>query len=265
MHGNLAEWTREVVEVLTREPGPLQLQSLASWLRRLCVVDHFVLFVYEGDYRPLSLFDTFPPDLRKIFVDEYQTGPYLLDPFYLTSQRFRPEGLYSMRKLAPDQFYASEYFRSYYHHLGMCEEIGFFTPVDEGGGAVLSLMRRRGSVPYSSEEIRLLSNATAAVHAVVRAAWAASREMGPRAIYDRDHLVREAFSHFGRRVLTERECEVARLLLQGHSNLSVAQCLGISSGTVKVHRKNLYEKLGIGSQSELLALFISELKGTQAP
>ncbi|HCF2456889.1 TPA: response regulator transcription factor [Pseudomonas aeruginosa] len=260
MQGHLGDWTREVVDILTKEPGASQLELLAGWLRKLCVVDHFVLFVYEGNYRPLALFDTFPSDLRLMFVDDYQTGAYLLDPFFLTSQRFRPEGLYSMRKLAPDQFYASEYFRTYYHHLGMCEEIGFFTPLSETGGAVLSLMRRRGSMPYGGDEIRLLSQTSSVVHAVVRAAWHANQKMGPRASYDSDHLVREAFTHFGRGVLTERECEVARLLLQGHSNLSVSQCLGISSGTVKVHRKNLYDKLSISSQSELLALFIRELK-----
>ncbi|MNG32074.1 Transcriptional regulatory protein UhpA [compost metagenome] len=68
------------------------------------------------------------------------------------------------------------------------------------------------------------------------------------------------FEQFGRGVLTRREGEVVRLLLEGHSNISVSQRLGISPGTVRVHRQNLYEKLGIGSQSELLALFIRELR-----
>ncbi|WP_280289563.1 LuxR C-terminal-related transcriptional regulator [Pseudomonas sp. BN417] len=35
-------------------------------------------------------------------------------------------------------------------------------------------------------------------------------------------------SPFGRGVLTARECEVARLLLEGHSNISVSQRLRIS-------------------------------------
>jgi len=39
----------------------------------------------------------------------------------------------------------------------------------------------------------------------------------------------------------------------------VAEQLNISPGTVKIHRKNLYAKLGIGSRSELLGLFIREL------
>ncbi|MDH4555753.1 response regulator transcription factor [Pseudomonas sp. BN417] len=46
-----------------------------------------------------------------------------------------------------------------------------------------------------------------------------------------------------------------------YTNCSIAELLGIQRGTVKVHRKNLYDKLEIGSQAELLAVFIRELKG----
>jgi DNA-binding CsgD family transcriptional regulator len=35
--------------------------------------------------------------------------------------------------------------------------------------------------------------------------------------------------------------------------------LGISSGTVRIHRRNIYAKLGISSQGELFALFIETL------
>jgi DNA-binding CsgD family transcriptional regulator len=43
----------------------------------------------------------------------------------------------------------------------------------------------------------------------------------------------------------------------------VAEQLSISPGTVKIHRKNIYAKLGIGSQSELLGLFIRDLTGQE--
>ncbi|MCY1462194.1 Tetrathionate response regulatory protein TtrR [compost metagenome] len=61
--------------------------------------------------------------------------------------------------------------------------------------------------------------------------------------------------------MSPRERQVARLVLQGYANSAIAELLGIQRGTVKVHRKNLYDKLEIGSQAELLAVFIRELKG----
>ena len=59
--------------------------------------------------------------------------------------------------------------------------------------------------------------------------------------------------------LTEREREIAHLLLRGHSVKSSARVLEISPETVRMHRKNLYTKLEISSQAELFALFIDWL------
>jgi len=58
---------------------------------------------------------------------------------------------------------------------------------------------------------------------------------------------------------TPRETEIVSLVLLGHSNASIGTILGISSETVKVHRRNLYAKIGISSQSELYQLFISHI------
>ena len=59
-----------------------------------------------------------------------------------------------------------------------------------------------------------------------------------------------------------QEAEVVRLILQGHSSLSISLKLDISMTTVKTHRKNAYAKLNISSQSELLARFLSGLGQT---
>ncbi|MOA65232.1 Transcriptional regulatory protein UhpA [compost metagenome] len=61
-------------------------------------------------------------------------------------------------------------------------------------------------------------------------------------------------------MLTEREREVAHMVLRGHSVKSTASQMSISPETVRMHRKNLYLKLNIGSQSELFALFIEWLR-----
>jgi len=55
------------------------------------------------------------------------------------------------------------------------------------------------------------------------------------------------------------------MILRGHSVKSTAQELGISPETVRMHRKNLYMKLGINSQSELFARFIDWLRGDHLP
>nr|WP_244625004.1 MULTISPECIES: helix-turn-helix transcriptional regulator [Rhizobiaceae] len=60
-------------------------------------------------------------------------------------------------------------------------------------------------------------------------------------------------------ILTRREIEITSLILRGHSSRSIAETLNIAEGTVKIHRKNIYQKLGASSQSELFSMFIVQL------
>ena len=60
-----------------------------------------------------------------------------------------------------------------------------------------------------------------------------------------------AYQSFGDRLLSEREREIVALVLQGHSTESIAGRLDISPGTVKIHRRNIYRKLGIPESQRL--------------
>ncbi|HZW04578.1 MAG TPA: helix-turn-helix transcriptional regulator [Anaerolineaceae bacterium] len=60
---------------------------------------------------------------------------------------------------------------------------------------------------------------------------------------------------------SEREKEVAGLLLQGKSNKQIAQGLGISTRTAEFHLSHIYEKLGVASRTEaILALSEGHLR-----
>lgn len=57
-------------------------------------------------------------------------------------------------------------------------------------------------------------------------------------------------------MLTERESEIANLLLKGKTYRMIAGDLNISENTVKTHVKNIYSKLGVQSRSELMSLLV---------
>ena len=237
--------------------------SFCALMRAMVRFDYAVIFAYRGKERPLDLYSTFTPDEHVIFVSLYQAGPYLLDPFYHAAREPKP-GVWRMRELAPDRFFSSEYFRSYYTQTGLAEEVGFFVTLPGEMTVVLSLMRKERSGAFSAAEFGLIKSAEPIVSGLVRQAWA---DLGPRfdATLAKRGKGRRNTAHLAAdRVwrdlnLTEREASIVELVLQGHSSESIGLRLGISTGTVKVHRRNVYRKLGISSQTQLLSIYLKTL------
>jgi DNA-binding NarL/FixJ family response regulator len=54
-----------------------------------------------------------------------------------------------------------------------------------------------------------------------------------------------------RKLLTEREIEVANMAAQGASNLGIAEILGITERTVKAHLTSIFEKLDVADRLQL--------------
>ena len=52
--------------------------------------------------------------------------------------------------------------------------------------------------------------------------------------------------------LTQREAEVAALLIEGRSLPVIQEKLSISEGTVRTHAKRVYEKCGVHTKQELI-------------
>lgn len=232
-------------------------KTLAAGLREIAPYDYTVIFGYVGAARPLDLFDDFPPDRRLMHVEEYQEGPYLLDPFYLASIGDTPPGLWRLREIAPDRFYQGEYYRSYYGQTGLAEEIGFLLDINSRLGIVVSLMRREKK--FSNAEVKALKRVFPVVDAACRQHW---RELpldeGAQAP-DMENRIEHAFRSIGEGILTPREREVVELTLRGHSAEAIGDLLEISSGTVRIHRRNIYSKLRISSQGELFSEFITAM------
>ena len=82
-----------------------------------------------------------------------------------------------------------------------------------------------------------------------------------RPIEASEQVLASAFHRFGAGKLTAREAEIVELVLKGNSSDAIGKQLGIATGTVRIHRKNIYMKLGISSQGELFSRFVASISG----
>jgi DNA-binding NarL/FixJ family response regulator len=59
----------------------------------------------------------------------------------------------------------------------------------------------------------------------------------------------------GIETLTERECQVARLIVDRKTNPEIAAELFLSQKTIETHIRNMFRKLGVDSRVEIARVF----------
>lgn len=259
----LADWNTKSAQIIDSLETTALPDILSKALKSITEYDFTVIFGYMGNARPLALYDDFPPDRRKMHVDDYQAGPYLLDPFFLAATGNVDAGVWRMSDIAPDRFYQGEYFRNYYAQTGLAEEVGFLIDVNENLSIVVSMMRKTRK--FSKAEMKTLRSVWPVIDAACRRHWRDIAAENPQDVVPVEQNIERAFRKIGEGVLTPREREVVELTLRGHSADALGKLLGISSGTVRIHRKNIYAKLRISSQGELFSAFISAISETPQP
>jgi hypothetical protein len=171
-------WHNASARVLTALGTPEFASTITTAIHTIVPYEFTVIFAYYCDSKPIDIYDDFPALKRKVMVEEYQEGPYLLDPFYLQATQPSVPGLVRLRDLAPDRFYQAEYFRNYYVRTGLAEEIGFVIDVGEDVTVVISAMREHKV--FSAREFRDLEEVFPFVHAAAIKQWDGLVEICPK-------------------------------------------------------------------------------------
>jgi DNA-binding CsgD family transcriptional regulator len=267
--GALHKWHGGMREAFAHIDEPDALQHLASALAQLVSVESMMISLERKDRAPQLLHQRgIAQEYQVSILERYFAGGYLLDPFCLAVEQGLAQGFYHLEEIAPDNFFDSDYYKSYYLKAGCSEDSYYIVDIGNDTKISVSLYQGFGGECLSTEQLNLLR----AVEPLVREFISEFSQRGmlrSREIQcDKDqgmrddlkHRVQSAFEHFGSDLLTERERQVAHMVLRGHSVKSTASQMNISPETVRMHRKNLYLKLEVGSQSELFALFIEWLR-----
>ncbi|WP_264210181.1 helix-turn-helix transcriptional regulator [Leisingera thetidis] len=239
------------------------LASLADLCQSATGYDSTFAAAFFPDHPPVELFDNLSDEHSASTIKPYLDFAYFLDPFFNLFQTGIGDSVVTLGECAPDDFLASEYFRTFYADTGLFDETSVFVAFESGAAVVISLGSREEGFRLGADQRAALAALLPCIAALCRRHWpaldpdslAGSGRMG-------QHL-RKSFDRFASSVLSGREAEIAQLILKGHSSKSIARVLGNSPETVKVHRKRIHNKLGISSQGELFSLFLEAL--TKAP
>ena len=252
-------WHNAVAEIIGSTSGKSVAAGLIAAIDTVVNHEGTCLIAFHKDARPDVLHHTLEPAGRRHYLERYLEGPYLLDPLYQLALRATQPGLCRFRDELPDRFRSSEYYRQYCERTHLLDEMDFLAPVT-GQTTVVLVIGRRDRM-FSKAELQRLELVEPVVQASIRRIWQAwvARAGNSRGQDDVHQRLTECFKNFGQSVLTERERQISQLLLRGHSSKSVARELRIAPGTVMVHKRNLFGKLGISSQYELFSLLIDDL------
>ncbi len=252
-------WHRAVAGILAADSGRALADNVVVAITQVVEHSGTCLLAFHADAPPEVLHHTLAPKDERHYVERYLAGPYLLDPLYELALRKDKPTMCRFRDATPDRFHSSEYYRQYCERTHLKDEMDFLVDVNEGSALALVIGRR--DKMFSKAELARLELIEPVVRSAMKKFWdrwrqADGRDVPNRAIHER---LTECYNSFGRGQLTQREREISKLLLRGHSTKSVARKLEIAPGTVMVHKRNLFSKLCITSQYELFSKFIEEL------
>ena len=256
-----AEWHATVGALVAGDTDAEIADRLFDAIGQVVVHNGCALLAFHQDAPPEVLRHTLEPEEEQHYLHRYLAGPYLLDPLYELALSDDKPAVCRFRDTVPDRFHSSEYYRQYCERTHLKDEMDFL--VDVNDGSALALVVARQEKKFAKPELARLQLVEPLVRAAMRRIWERWRTAGDRGAPDRaiHSRLTECYRNFGNDVLTQREREITQLLLRGHSTKSVARELGIAPGTVMVHKRNLFSKLGITSQYELFSRFIDALSG----
>ena len=248
---NSVLWYKTLACVVEKNFNSVAIAELLKGIEQLICGSSALVTIFPTHHRLLANED---PTYQ---IDPYDSGAYLLDPFYRAAIDEKAEGAFSFNSVSPEGFEDSEYYRLFYKKQGFSDEACMLFQFGDDSIIIISLVRHTNEEPFTANNIKQLNTVFPLIKSALTE-WRKylSQPETPNLEYQLDN----ALAKFGSSILTPREGEILHLILHGYSIKYIAEKLENSAETIKHHRKRIYSKLDVSSQSELFYLFIASLK-----
>lgn len=179
---------------------------------------------------------------------DYQKTFWLFDPMHPTRYDDSDTIVISNSMLMTDiAWMNTQIYKEFFEPNGVFHNVDVFFRRNDRIFAVLSLLRNDIAQPFTQHEVRRLKEIQPFVQFTLNKIYL------PKRIHDRTTLG-EKFE------LTPRELDVVEIALTGASNKILVDQLKISLPTLRTHLQNIYTKVGVHSNSELISKLLGILK-----
>ena len=255
------------INVIGKEKLPNLLIKLIEFRLK---IDAAILIIYRHDEKPILLSSNFKEKRAQLGLKNYINDTFVLNPAYLSFKKGQTRGIRQITQLSGKNGIKTTDFNEYRIKEARDEDLGYLTegwperleeisiliglPNREMGEIAIFKKKISG---FNETEINTLKILEPLLNSIFKNHWISTRQQKINENTKKNQ--KERYENFGQDILSLREREVARLILAGHSGNSIAANLNIAITTVKSHRKNMYKKLGIGSQQELFSRYIDSL------
>ena len=256
----LSKWNRDISRAIAALGTDQFFPTLIDAINGQVKIDYPQVWLYHKDLPPRVLYHEIPEKAVASQIDQYLDGPYREDPFYQTSMHQPRAKIYRLSRVTMGKLQDSDYYRDYYADTGTCDEAVYLSKLQAGNVINLSMMRLAEHQPFSDQEYESLYLLAEPVSELLKSHtehsdFAATNLIQPGI----DHQIDLAFRTFGESLLSPREKDVLELMLRGYGTDISAERLSIAVETVRRHRKSIYRKLDVSSQTDLFSLFLNAM------
>jgi DNA-binding CsgD family transcriptional regulator len=255
-----SRWNRDLSAAVAALGTDRFFPALVAAIKGQVNIDYPQVWLYHKDLPPRVLYHQVPASAFDIQIERYLNGPYREDPFYQTSMNQPRSKVYRLSRLTTSKLKETNYYRQYYASTGTVDEAVYLARLEGGNIINLAMMRMPRHGEFSDEEYETLYLLAEPISELMKY----HSEHNDFAVH---HLIQPeinlqidtAFRTFGASLLSPREKDVLELMLRGYGTDLTAQRLDIALETVRRHRKSIYRKLDVNSQTDLFSLFINSM------
>ncbi|TMM47767.1 response regulator transcription factor [Colwellia ponticola] len=223
-----------------------------------------ILGCREGG-RPIYLYDSIK-NYRGLLFQSYLTASFQHDPFYQQLNTNKQQGVFRLVDVVKKDLDYKAYCKKFYEKTGWIDELSMLIKIETERWVMLCFGYTSEGNYFSKQQVNELKPYFSIIQSLCQQHWKSTElnfsESVDNLIDYSDSMgefIKYALATFGKEILTKREQEIARLIVQGFDSKKIANQLNITEGTVKNHRKRIYTQLNVASLSEVFQLFLNHL------